>query len=87
MGEKEDLEKEMQREMARIDAQYGEPQYKGQRCFALIGIISAGIIVALAINQLYKNLDLYTSKEFRETVLKKNLITSFAPIFWTFAAM
>ena len=51
MGKREDNEKA--RAIAEIEAKFNEPEYKGEKLFALIGISCAGIIIAVSIIQLY----------------------------------
>ena len=51
MSKKEEREKA--RAIAEIEAKFNEPEYKGEKLFALIGITCAGIIIAISIIQLY----------------------------------
>ena len=51
MSKKEELERA--RAIAEIEAKFAEPEYKGEKLFSLIGIVCAGITVALAGIQLW----------------------------------
>ena len=92
MSKKEEIER--QRAIAEIEAKFSEPEYKGERVFALIGIVCSGIIVAQAIMQLYNIIIGFTvgGQSFSDGVTRfvnatNNPITVFAPFFWTFSTM
>lgn len=52
---------EMEREAAirEIEEKFGEPEYKGEKIFNLVGIICAGITISMSISRLYNSVDLY----------------------------
>ena len=95
MGKKE--EREQERALAEIERKFNEPEYKGERCFALIGIACAGIIVAISIMQFYDKIKTVSifGKSFSyadriRTAAEAqgfNPLSVFAPIFWTLSAM
>lgn len=95
MGKKEEREKE--RALAEIERKFNEPEYKGERCFAFIGICSAGIIVAISIMQFYDKIRTVTAYGKSVSYVDRiksaadvegfNPLSVFAPIFWTLSAM
>lgn len=95
MGRKEERERE--RALAEIERKFNEPEYKGEKLFAFIGICSAGIIVAISLLQLYdkmKSVEAYgKSVTFADRIRSAkdaqgfNPLAVFAPIFWTLSAV
>jgi hypothetical protein len=95
MGKKEEREKE--RALAEIDRKFNQPEYRGERFFAFIGIVCAGIIVALSILQVYekmKTVEAYGRQySYADRVRAAsdagsfNPLATFAPIFWCLSAV
>ena len=91
MGKKEEREKE--KALAKIEEKFNAPEYHGQRVLTLIGIICSGIIMAIAIMQLYTKVMTVTvgtvsvSYADRLSASGVNPLSAFAPFFWAFSAM
>lgn len=88
------MSKKEEKALADLEEEFKQPDYKYEKVFSLAGILSAGVIMALAGIQLYNNVK-SRSVTAGTTVVKLNFtdvakndpITSFAPFFWAFSTV
>lgn len=95
MSKKEEREKA--RALAEIERKFNAPEYKGERLFAFLGIMSAGLIIANVIIQVYSIVSTVETAGKKITYIDRvkalndagtlNPLSVFSPFFWAFSAM
>jgi hypothetical protein len=85
MGKAEDKARE--EAIAEIEAKFAEPEYHGEKLFNLVGVICAGITIAVAVMQFF---DIVSTGWEQFKLVASNpqtSINSIAPFFWCLCTM